>query len=107
MTHRNQGCNIDCLDCKRPFCKYDMYDGVLNNFDNEFPHRLKLLLRKKKMPQYKFAKEIGISPDIITKYVNGGSYPRADTLIMMCKKLGCSADYLLGLSDKEDEDEIS
>lgn len=96
------GCNNkDCLDCKKPFCKYDIFDSALSEFQNQFPERLRTLLKKRGYKNKDFAEKSGMSNDNLSLYVNGKSYPRADTLILMCKTLECSADYLLGLKESD------
>ncbi len=56
-------------------------------------------LRNLKTPQDVFAKCIGVTRQTISHYENSDRIPDAETLYKMCKELGCTADYLLGLDD--------
>ena len=49
-----------------------------------------------------FAKELGLSRQTTTYYLNGERIPDIETLWTICKKCNVSADYLLGLSDEPD-----
>ena len=44
------------------------------------------------------AKELGISSGTISKWKSTGTLPGGETIIMLSQYFGCSADYLLGLS---------
>jgi len=64
-----------------------------------FANRLKGL--RGDVPQAEFAKILGIShQSTYFRYEGGGDLPKADTLFQIARALGCSADYLLGRSEK-------
>lgn len=53
--------------------------------------------------QYELGKLIGGSQHQIARYESGERVPQADTLAKIARALECSADYLLGLSEKPGE----
>ena len=53
-----------------------------------------------KMKQVDLGAAIGVSDQTISNWEVGLRTPRADLMKKMCLTLGCSADYLLGLSDE-------
>lgn len=48
------------------------------------------------------ARDIGVGKQSIYNWIGGERYPNGYTLIRLCRALGVSSDWLLGL---EDEDE--
>lgn len=64
---------------------------------NKFSERLKIVLEVNKMSQIALAKKIGMSQGIVNNYCTGKREPSLDVLILICKALNESADYLLGL----------
>lgn len=52
------------------------------------------------MKQAEFAREIGISKQMINAIEKGMRDPSEKILIRMAQIFGCSADYLLGLTDE-------
>lgn len=66
---------------------------------NKFSERLKIVLDLNKMSQTALAKKIGMSQGIVNNYCTGKREPSLDVLILICKALSESADYLLGLED--------
>jgi len=65
-----------------------------------FPERLLLALHRHKIKQQDFAKQIGVSPKVISKYIHGRTVPPIDTLYKMADALNVSADWLLGRTDE-------
>lgn len=51
------------------------------------------------MNTVQIAKLVGVSPEMITQYYTTKKLPRLDTFEALCRVLGVSADYLLGLED--------
>ena len=51
------------------------------------------------MSQWELAKRIGMSQSIVNNYCTGKHEPSLDVFVAICKELGESADYLLGLVD--------
>jgi len=66
---------------------------------NKFSERLKQSLKTNQMSQICLAKKIGMSQSIINNYCTGKREPSLDVLILICKALEESADYMLGLED--------
>lgn len=64
-----------------------------------FCKRLKETLVAINMSQWELAKRIGMSQSIVNNYCTGKHEPSLDVLVAICKELGESADYLLGLVD--------
>ena len=64
--------------------------------------RIKEKREEKGFNQKEFADLIGVSPSAVNQYESGVKKPSTDYLAIIASKLGVNADYLLGLSDKED-----
>ncbi len=43
---------------------------------------------------------VGVAKQTVSNWENDRRVPRANELKKLCKTLGCSADYLLGLADE-------
>lgn len=66
-----------------------------------FRQRLLELRQEKGYTQKELANLIGISVWTLNSYESRGVLPRFDIIIMLCKALGCSSDYLLGLTEND------
>ena len=66
---------------------------------NQFKDRLNEALAENKLSHNAFAQKISMSQSIINNYCTGKREPSLNVLIIICKELNVSADYLLGLSD--------
>lgn len=66
---------------------------------NKFSERLKQILKDSNMTQIALAKKIGMSQGIVNNYCTGKREPTLDVLVLICKTLNESADYILGLVD--------
>lgn len=66
---------------------------------NKFAERLKLVLKENNMSQVGLARMIGMSQGIVNNYCTGKREPTLDVLVLICKALGESSDYLLGIKD--------
>ena len=64
-----------------------------------FKKRLLEALEDSKMSKTEIAKQIGVSPEMITQYFTTKKLPKLDTFTKICKTWEVSADYLLGLKD--------
>lgn len=62
-----------------------------------FKIRLKEELQHSGLTIQQFADLIGVSPEMVTQYYTTKKLPKLDTFAKICKALGVSADYLLGL----------
>ncbi len=67
--------------------------------DNIFVKRLNETLKLNKMSQNELARRIGMSQSVVNNYCTGKHQPPIDILILICKELNESADYLIGLID--------
>lgn len=62
--------------------------------------RLQLVLRDRN--KRAIARELGLGASTFASYVAGRRTPDPNTLAKLCRHLGLSADWLLGLSDYQD-----
>lgn len=66
---------------------------------NDFSIRLRTAIERSGMQQKALATAIKLSPARLSNYVNGHSEPSLDILLLICRELKVSADYLIGLTD--------
>lgn len=66
---------------------------------NKFSERLRESLKANGISQSTLAKKINMSQSVVNNYCTGKHEPPFDILILICKILGESADYLLGIED--------
>lgn len=66
---------------------------------NKFAERLNESLRVNNISQKKLAENINMSQSVINNYCTGKREPTLDVLILICKALNETADYLLGLEE--------
>ena len=66
---------------------------------NKFSERLRQVLKDNGISQVGLAKKIGMSQGIVNNYCTGKREPSLDALILICKALDESADYLLGIEN--------
>ncbi|MBQ3571256.1 MAG: helix-turn-helix transcriptional regulator [Clostridia bacterium] len=64
---------------------------------NKFSERLKQVLQENNMSQSELAKRIKMSQGVVNNYCTGKREPTLDVLILICKELKESADFLLGI----------
>jgi transcriptional regulator with XRE-family HTH domain len=64
--------------------------------------RLLIARRRAGLSQGDLAQRAGVHISDISKYERGRSVPTLARLARLCRALGVSADYLLGLSGEED-----
>ena len=57
------------------------------------------------MSQREFAKRIGTTEVSISRYIKGTRTPKASVAAKMAEVFGCSANYLLGIEEKETDSE--
>lgn len=69
----------------------------MQNADAQFKYRFYELRRDRDMTQAQFAAFLGLSRPSIGFYESGSRVPDAITLSKICRRCGCSADWLLGL----------
>lgn len=61
--------------------------------------RLREEIKNCHMTTIQIAKEVGVSPEMITQYMTTKKLPKLDTFAKLCKVLDLSANYILGLED--------
>ncbi len=66
---------------------------------NKFGERLKECLKTAGISQSELARNIKMSQEVVNNYCCGKREPSLDVLVLICKFLNESADYLLGLKD--------
>ena len=65
--------------------------------------RLAEIRTKRKLTQTELAEKIGISRISLGNYESGKRHPDSQVIQLLCKKLNVSADYLLGITDTENQ----
>ena len=66
---------------------------------NKLSERLVEVLKANGISQNALAKKIGMSQGVVNNYCTGKREPSLDVLVLICKELNESADYLLGIID--------
>ena len=66
---------------------------------NKLSERLNLVLKTNGISQSELARRIGMSQGVVNNYCTGKREPSLDVLILICKALNESSDYLLGIDD--------
>ena len=66
---------------------------------DDFSMRLRFAIERSGMQQKELASALKLSPARLSNYVNGHSEPSLDVLLLLCRKLNVSADYMIGLTD--------
>lgn len=98
-------CNKDCLNCILEVCKYDTEDGrtrhIVSGKVNGLGERLRTAMKMRRMYQRTLARVTGITEPTISAYVNDTRKPRADHIVVLCKELRISADWLLGMEEHD------
>lgn len=64
-----------------------------------FSNRLRDIRNKRGLLQKELAVSISVGPVTLSQYESGKREPDFDKLVLICKNLNVSADFLLGLSD--------
>lgn len=63
-------------------------------WSKQFGDKLRRLIHIRGMTQSQFAKEMGVSVETISRYVNGVCYPTPYVIQQMVDILGCTVDQL-------------
>lgn len=68
-----------------------------------FAHRLRGVIQESGKTRKQIAEEVRISYETLRVYIRGDRRmrPNIETLANLCKYLGVSADYLLGLTEEK------
>ena len=78
------------------------------NFDLEkFSYRLTVLLDEHNMSQTQLAKKVGTTNVTICRYINGERIPRIDLVAKIASVFKVSLDYLLGISENIDSENLT
>lgn len=78
------------------------------NFDLEkFCYRLTVLLDEHNMSQTQLAKKVGTTNVTICRYINGERIPRIDVASKIASVFNVSLDYLLGISESVDTENLT
>lgn len=72
---------------------------------NEFQERLQELIDENKLNRLQLSNIIGVSSTTINGYFNKDYYPQIEIAIKMAKFFDCSLDFLLGLSEKKNNND--
>jgi len=72
-----------------------------------FAERIKKIRKNFAWTQEEFSNEIGVSIDTIQKWEKGTLTPRLDVAENLAQQLKISLNYLIGASEKENEDNVS
>ena len=67
--------------------------------------RIKCLILQEHPSILDFSRQTGISASVLYRIIHGEAIPSPDTLVDLSSCLGCSADFLLGISTPETEAE--
>ena len=66
---------------------------------NEIQAKLREAINTSGMTQTEIARQLGISPNTVSKYMRLNKFPSLETFANLCKVLDVSADEILGLKD--------
>ena len=69
-------------------------------------HTIKKLRKDRDITQEKFAEYLNMTPQAISRWENGTSYPDIATLPLIAEFFNVSSDYLLGIEVDKREEEI-
>ena len=62
-------------------------------------NRIRALRKKNKLTQLQVGKYLGVGNTAVSMYETGQRHLDEETVSQLCRLFGCTADYLLGLSD--------
>ena len=78
------------------------------NFNLEnFSYRLTVLLDENNMSQTQLAEKVGTTNVTVCRYINGERIPRIDVVSRIAAVFNVSLDYLLGISDNVDTENLT
>ena len=66
---------------------------------NKFAQRLKELRIENNISQNELAEMCNVQQSCISKWERGATLPDAEMIVVVCKALHVSADYLLGMAE--------
>lgn len=71
--------------------------------NNPVGDRIKILRLKANLTQKELAKQFSISSSAIAMYEQGNREPNNKLIIKICKFFNCSADFLIGITDSNED----
>ena len=97
-------CDKDCFNCKYDDCLYEdesirVYSTITGQCKG-FGERLRKVIKDNNLKQAELAYKVGITPATISQYIHGRTIPRGDHIVVICRELKISSDWLLGLEEK-------
>ena len=69
-------------------------------YGEAFAHRLKTLRKDRGYTQYTFADALNTPRQNIQGYETAAKFPKYEMLVKICKLLGVSGDYMLGMDEQ-------
>ena len=69
---------------------------------NKFPDKLRQAIHEKRCKSADVAKDTGISPSVLSRYLSGRNKPSSENIIAISHYLNVSPDWLLSSSDAPD-----
>ena len=65
----------------------------------DIQQRLRDAINSSGIEQKEIARQIGVSPQTVSKYMKKDIFPALDTLAKLCRVLDVSSDYILGIKE--------
>lgn len=65
----------------------------------DIQQRLRDAIKNSGIEQKEIARQIGVSPQTVSKYMKKDIFPALDTLAKLCRVLDVSSDYILGINE--------
>lgn len=65
----------------------------------DIQQRLRDAIKSSGIEQKEIARQIGVSPQTVSKYMKKDIFPALDTLAKLCRVLDVSSDYILGIKE--------
>lgn len=65
----------------------------------DIQQRLRDAIKSSGIEQKEIARQIGVSPQTVSKYMKKDIFPALDTLAKLCSVLDVSSDYILGIKE--------
>ena len=76
-----------------------MYEHMENDFNlTKFRRRLRQMIKVQYGTASRFARACGLSQNTLYRILNIDTLPTVGTLALMCDRLGCTIEFLLGLN---------
>lgn len=74
---------------------------------SDFGQRLKTIRKKRNVTQKELAESLQLAQSTVANYENNTRFPSVEPLTMISDYLNVSIDYLLGISESEEKDDLS